>query len=162
MKAHQLLSMMALLLTASVSSQADSPVKATVADLNWMTGSWAGPIGGEQTLEENWIQPTDGSIASLVRITGNGSTSMVELIVVEEENDTLVLRIKQWDPGFSPRTPGPQKMVLTAISDHQVSFTAAEPGGMKSLTYTRPADDIFTIGVENSEGAKFEITLKAR
>ena len=124
-----------------------------------LTGSWSGPIG-PGILEENWVKPVDGSIASLVRMTGEGKTSMVELIIIEEEDNTLVLRIKQWDPGFSPRTPNPQKMILTDLSDNRVSFTAAEDGGgLNSLTYSRSTDDTFTITVENSEGAKFDISL---
>ncbi|MCZ6618810.1 MAG: DUF6265 family protein [Gammaproteobacteria bacterium] len=137
---------------------ADHHMKPTVADLAWMSGSWSGPAG-PGTLEENWIHPVDGSIASLVRMTGGGTTSMVELIVIEEEDDTLVLRIKQWDPGFSPRTPNPQKMILASLEKNRVSFKATEDGGMSSLTYARPTDDAFTITVETNEGAKFDINL---
>ena len=114
------------------------------------------------TLEENWIMPVDGSIASLVRMTGNGSTSMIELIVIEEENDSLVLRIKQWDPGFKPRSPEPQVMELVSVGENSVSFRAVSEGGMKTLGYSRPASDAFNIDVETDKGAKFQIKLKAR
>ena len=50
----------------------------TVGNLKWMTGSWAGDIGGP-TLEENWTQAKAGSIASLVRITSPEGTAMVEM-----------------------------------------------------------------------------------
>ena len=50
----------------------------TVGNLKWMTGSWAGDIGGP-TLEENWTQAKAGSIASLVRITSPEGTAMVEI-----------------------------------------------------------------------------------
>ncbi len=136
---------------------ADEHMKPTVADLAWMTGSWSGAMGEETTLEENWIHPVDGSIASLVRATGGGTTSMVELIIIEEEQDTLVLRIQQWNPGFSPRTPNPQKMILASLEENTVSFKATEEGGMSSLTYTRK-DDSFTITVETPAG-KFNIPL---
>ncbi len=89
---------------------------AGVADLAWMTGSWSGAVG-PGTLEENWAEPHDGSIASLVRMRGDGATSMIELIVIEEEEGSLVLRIQQWDPGFKPRTPSAQRMNLASIGD---------------------------------------------
>ena len=54
---------------AAGASTADGPPGATVADLAWMSGAWAGSMGGDNTLEENWIQPTGGSIASLVRLS---------------------------------------------------------------------------------------------
>ena len=136
-------------------------LNAGVADLAWMTGSWAGPAGPDSTLEENWSKPLDGSIASLVRMRGKGTTSMVELIVVEEVADSLVLHIQQWDPGFTPRPAGPQKMSLVSMGERTVSFKADGPGGLAGLTYSRPADDTFTVDVETAEGAKFQIVLKA-
>ncbi|MDA1077021.1 MAG: DUF6265 family protein [Proteobacteria bacterium] len=133
----------------------------TVASLAWMSGTYSGPVG-PGTLEENWIEPRDGAIASLVRMTGAGKTSMVELIVIEEEADTLVLRLQQWNPGFSPRTPGPQKMVLAEQGDQSVRFVATdEGGGMKSLGYSLVGDD-FTISIENAEGQAFALPLKAQ
>ena len=132
---------------------------ATVDDLAWMTGSWAGPAG-EQTLEENWTRPLDGSIGSIVRMRGEGATSMIELIVIEEEDDSLVLRLQQWNPGFEPRSPGPQTMKLANLGDNSVSFKAIDAGGLAALTYTR-SGKTFTIEVETAEGAKFPIVLSA-
>ncbi|TDJ41272.1 MAG: hypothetical protein E2O61_00105, partial [Gammaproteobacteria bacterium] len=74
-----------LMVCAAVAFADDGKIP-TVADLAWMSGSWSGPAG-PGTLEENWIHPVDGSIASLVRMTGGGTTSMVELIIIEEEDD---------------------------------------------------------------------------
>ena len=89
-----------LVLLASGPALAQGPA-AKVADLAWMTGSYA-----NDTLEENWATPKAGSIASLVRGVGDGATNMIELIVVEEEGDSLVLRLKQWNPGMDPRADG--------------------------------------------------------
>jgi hypothetical protein len=147
------------LLLIAPAAFADKP---TVSDLSWMSGAWVGPAGPGVTLEENWIMPTGGSIASLVRMTGDGKTSMVEMIVIEEENDTLVLRIQQWDPGFTPRTPSAQTMSLTEIGETSVSFVSASEGGMKTLGYSKADDDSFNIDVETTDGAVFQLTLKAR
>ena len=135
----------------------------TVGNLAWMTGSWTGPLGDSGlALEENWILPIDGSIASLVRVTGNGGTSMVELIVVEEEADTLMLRIQQWDPGFAPLTPGPQTLALRELGENRVSFEATGEAGFRTLTYSRPAADTFVIEVEVAPGEVERIELRAR
>ena len=74
--------------TASPALAAEDAPKAKIADLAWMTGHWSGPMQNG-TLEENWIQPTAKSLAALVRSTSGDATSMIELIVIEEENDTL-------------------------------------------------------------------------
>ena len=132
--------------------------EASVKQLGWMTGSWEGPIG-PNTLEENWSRPLDGSISALVRARGEGKTSMIELIVIEEENDTLVLRVQQWNPGFSPRTPGPQVMALESIGENQVGFKSTGEGGLKTLAYSRPSEHKFNIDIETADGAKFQINL---
>ena len=136
-------------------------VKGSISDLAWMTGSYAGAVG-PQTLEENWIQATDGSIASLVRMTGEGKTSMIELIVVEQDGESLVLHIQQWDPGYTPRPQGAQKMKLAALGDKSVTFAATGAGGMKKLSYSKPTPDAFNIDIETGEGATFQLNLKAR
>jgi hypothetical protein len=141
---------------------ADSHGGPHVADLAWMTGSWAGPAGPDRTLEENWIEPTGGSIASLVRITTADATPMVELIVIEEEADTLMLRIQQWDPGFAPRTAGPQVMKLAELGERRVRFEATAEDGLRALTYSSPTPDSFNIDVETPTGDVMQLKLKAR
>lgn len=143
-------------------AQADHHEAISIGSLSWMTGHWAGPAGAGMTLEENWIEPVDGSIASVVRITGNGKTNMVELIVVDEENDSLVLRLQQWDAGFKPRTPMPQIMRLVGQTENSVSFAATGEGGLKNLKYSRPEAGQFHIDVETTEGEKFTLKLSAR
>ena len=152
------LSAMAVLMIGAASA---STAWAGVEELSWMTGSWTGPAGPDNTLEENWTQPADGSIASLVRMRGKGITSMVELIVVEEQGDTLIMHIQQWDPGYQPRSGGPQTMSLASMGERTVSFKADTPGGLAALTYSRPEDDTFTVDVETADGTEFQIVLKA-
>ncbi len=158
-----LVSTLLLLQTICMASSvfAEAALKATVADLAWMTGSWVGPVG-EQTLEENWIRPLGGSIAALVRFTGNGATSMTELIVIEEAEGSLVFRVRQWFPGFVPRNPEPQEMALAELADNRVSFAATGSGDFKTLTYSRPSPDTFNIHVETKDGEKFQINLHAQ
>jgi uncharacterized protein DUF6265 len=145
--------------TAASALAADDAPKAKVADLAWMSGHWSGPMQNG-TLEENWIQPTSKSIASLVRSTSGDATSMIEVIVIEEENDTLVLRVQQFNPGFKPRTPAPQVMKLVESAPNKVVFAATAEGGLKTLGYSRPAPDQFVISIETPQGAKFDIPLK--
>jgi hypothetical protein len=132
---------------------------AKVTDLAWMTGHWEGNTGNG-TLEENWAVPKAGSMASLVRATNGDATGMIELIVIEEEEGSLVLRLQQWNPGFAPRSPEPQVMKLKELSERKVLFEATSEGGMKSLGYSRPEDDKFVISVETAQG-QFDIPLMA-
>ena len=88
----------------------------------------------------------------------------IELIVIEEQGDSLVLYIKQWDlPGFKARTPGAhQRMELASLGERTVTFNAASEGGLASLTYSRPAPDTFTVEVVLTEGTRIPIELKAQ
>ena len=146
-------------LGADATPDAEEPAP-SVADLAWMTGTWSGPVGGGNVLEENWTTPKAGSIQSLVRMTGANGTSMVELIVIEEEEDTLRLRLQQWDPGMKPRTPGPSVMTLEEMGDNTVAFRAEEGAMFAKLRYTRDGDN-FTISITNQNGSQFDLPLKA-
>ncbi len=67
---------------------------ASIEQLDWMTGNWAGNLGPNQ-LEENWIASEGNSLMAAVRMTGNDATSMFEMITIEEAEGSLVLHIQQ-------------------------------------------------------------------
>lgn len=149
----------AIAVCLSTSALAGPPAK--IADIAWMTGNWAGALGPNQ-LEENWIAGEGGSIAAMVRMTGNGATSMFEVITIEEVDNSLVLHIQQWNPGFEPRTAAAQEMELAEIGEGRVHFVAVTEGGMKSLGYSNPTPDTFIIHVEQANGGKLDINLARR
>lgn len=129
----------------------------SIESLAWMTGNWRGPAG-DSTLEERWNTPLGGSIQSLVRMTGEAGTHTFEMIVIEEENDSLVLTIQQWDPGMNPRT-GILRMNLIDQSDNSVAFEAPEGSFITRLQYTRPANDQFVIDLVLGQGPELSIPL---
>ena len=129
------------------------------SDLAWMTGHYKGNTGNG-SLEENWAEPEGGSIACLVRSTGGGATTMIELVVIEEEGDSLTLRLKQWDPGMEPRAEGFQVMELIEIGDKKVVFKNTGEVGVQQLGYSLNGDQ-FTLSVKTAQGA-FDIPLTRR
>ena len=145
----------ALVLMICAPAFADGPA-AKVSDLAWMTGHYKGNTGNG-SLEENWAMPDGGSIASLVRSTSDGATNMIELIVIEEVGDSLMLRLKQWDPGMKPRADGFQVMELIEIGDHKVVFKNTGDVGLQQLGYSRDGGQ-FTISIKTAQGA-FDIPL---
>ena len=145
-----------LVLLVSAPAFAEGPA-AKVADLAWMTGHYKGNTGNNGTLEENWAHADGGSIASLVRSTANGTTNMIELIVVEEVGNSLILRLKQWDPGMKERAEGFQVMELIEIGDKKVVFKNTGEVGLQQLGYSLNGNQ-FTISVKTAQGA-FDIPL---
>ena len=98
-------------------------------------------------------------LAALDASTANGATNMIELIVIEEENDTLTLRVQQWNPGFKPRSPEPQVMKLVSSAPNKIVFESTGAGGLKTLGYSRPEPGKFVISIELPTGQKFDIPL---
>lgn len=136
-------------------------MRARVAELAWMAGSWTGAYG-DSTLEETWIPPAGGTIACLVRLTGNGATGMVELLLIEDAEDSIVFRVRQFLPGLVPRSPEAQVMQLAEIGDRRVGFTATGDAIFRRLTYSRPAADRFVIDAETPAGDKLQLNLRPR
>lgn len=129
-----------------------------VKGLAWMTGGWSGPIGPDTVLEENWAEPKSGTIASLVRVTSPAGTSMVEIVHIEEVDNTLELHIQQWDTGFKPRSPA-QKMRLIEFGEKSVVFAAASPGGLKKLGYALVNDTEFQVRITTADDQQMVIKL---
>src|SRR5690606_5612095 len=134
---------------------------AKVTDLAWMTGTWSGALG-PNTLEENWTAPANGSLGSLVRMTGPNGVAMWEVITIEEKNGSLEMRIQQWGAGSEPRSPSAQKMELAEIGDKRVKFNAVTDGTFKWLAYSLGADGSFNIEGEQAGGNVSKLTLKGR
>ena len=134
---------------------------AKVSDLAWISGHYEGPIG-KGMLEENWVESKGGTIGSFVRATnGEGATSMIELIVVEETMGSLTLRLKQWNPGWKERYREPQVMELVSIEPGKVVFKNTGEGGIRQLGYTKSGKN-FTISVTPPSGEQRDIKLTSK
>ena len=154
----------ASLLLASAAPAGAAPPAASIGDLAWMTGSWEGPMGENAVLQETWLEPADDSMMAAVRLLADGKTDMVELIVIEESEGTLIFRIQQWTKSYEPRMAAPQKLVLAELGDNSVRFEAEEAGNaFRSLTYSRPSPEAFNIKLELTEPpAGLDINLRRR
>jgi len=137
------------LVLASAPAFAEGP-PAKVTDLAWMTGHYKGDFGAG-TLQENWANPAGGAIGALIRIIDGDAASMIELIVIEEEGDSLTLRLKQWEPGMKPRGDGFEVMELVEVGDQKVVFRGTGDGGIERLGYSL-AGDQFTISLKTAQG----------
>jgi hypothetical protein len=157
MKARSIVALLAL--AAASSSFAGPPAK--VADLAWMTGTWQSALGAN-TLEENWLHPSNGSMGSLVRMTGATGVGMWEVITIEEKDGSLLMSIQQFGKGFEARTPVAQKLELQEIDKQRVKFKAVTEGSMTSLQYSRSADNVFSIEMGRPTGAPSKLDLKPK
>ena len=65
----------------------------------WLTGRWVGSgLGG--TSEEIWSPAADGRMMGMFRQFSDGKTQFYEFEVLEESNQSLVMRIKHFSPNL--------------------------------------------------------------
>ena len=138
-----------LVLALSAPAFAEGP-PAKITDLAWMAGHYKGAFGAG-TLQENWGPPAGDSVAALIRRTDGDATNMIELIVFQEEGDSLTLRLKQWEPGMKPRADGFEVMELVEAADQKVVFRNVGDGAIERLGYSL-AGDRFTISLKTAQG----------
>ena len=82
--------------------------------------------------------------------------------MIEEENDSLVLRLQVWDPGFIPRTEKPNVFKLVGIGERSVQWESIVDGAsLAKLGYSSPTQDKFIISGETQGGQEFQIQQAA-
>ena len=79
---------------------ADARPPATLADVEWLVGSWSGPAFGG-TAEEVWSPPSAGSMLGMFKLIQEGEVSFYELLVLVEEEGTLNLKVKHFNADFT-------------------------------------------------------------
>ncbi|MCY3885599.1 MAG: DUF6265 family protein [Gammaproteobacteria bacterium] len=129
-----------------------------IEDLDWMTGNWVGDLGPME-LEETWNEPKAGSIQAMGRLRNGEEMMFVELVVIEEHNDSFRLRFQQWQPGMEPAEFGRQSMRLVKVEDQMIAFEAEDEGPLKELSYRRKSEFELEISVVNAEGEEHTIVL---
>ncbi len=81
----------------------DDPEKrptATLDDVSWLVGSWEGEAFGG-TFEEVWNPPSLGSMVGFFKFMGDEAVAFYELLLLVEEEGSLSLKVKHFNPDFS-------------------------------------------------------------
>ncbi|MEP7336165.1 MAG: DUF6265 family protein [Acidobacteriota bacterium] len=85
--------------TLKLSPGQKSPA-ATIADMAWYAGHWTGEgLGGFN--EEIWSPPQNGSMMGVYRMMKNGKPVFYELLTLLEENGSLIIRLKHFNPDLT-------------------------------------------------------------
>jgi hypothetical protein len=75
----------------------DNSPPATLDAMRWLAGRWVGKaLGG--TSEEIWSAPNAGSMMGMYRLIKDGKPVFYELLTIVEENGSLLLRLKHFNP----------------------------------------------------------------
>lgn len=144
---------------SSNEKKSESPRVTSIDQLDWLTGSWEGPIG-DSVLEESWLPPRANTITAVVRLTKGSVTEFVELIKIEKIDQSFELRLNLFDASLKPRSEKPQVLKLSKISDKSVTFNGVNEGSHRKLSYELVGNDKFAIRIITADGEKIAIDLK--
>lgn len=75
----------------------ESPPKATLACIEWLTGRWVGNAFGGIT-EEIWSPPLANSMMCVFKSVVGDKVNFYEIVTIVEESETLFLRLKHFNP----------------------------------------------------------------
>ena len=140
-----------------MSSNAASKVTATLADVQWMCGAWTGELG-PQRVEECWSEPKGGTMSTMIRLTTDTDTVMIELISIRETDDSLVLHLRQFSPALEPLLS--QDMPLVSIAAGSAAFDGPEGGQIQKLGYRSIDASTLEVDVTIMDGTVLTAALK--
>ncbi len=147
----------ALLTLAAPASAQDAPPKATIADAAWLAGRWAGEGMGGQ-VQEALSDPVNGQMVGYFTLSRDGKTAFHELILIEEHEGSLRVRVKHFSPGF----------VAWEEKDDAIDFplVSVAPGDLvfRGLTFRRDGADglVITVRFRTADGTGRNDVLRYR
>ena len=137
--------------TLKLDEGASSP-PAQIEDLSWLAGYWRGEgLGGE--CEEVWAPSIGDRMLGVFSLSREGSLVFSETMALVEEEGSLVLKIKHFNPDFS----GWEE------KDDYVSFPLVRLGEQEAffsgLTFRRKGDRLEAFVVVESGGKANELAF---
>ncbi|MFC1572546.1 DUF6265 family protein [Candidatus Eisenbacteria bacterium] len=116
------------------------PAEATIEDVAWISGIWQGEAFGGLT-EEIWAPPQGHAMVGMFRLVTNDQVKFYELLTIAEEGNSLVLRLKHFDPGLQGWEEKDEPVTFPLV---EVSSKAAFFDGM---TFRKLSADTLQISV---------------
>lgn len=118
----------------------------TVADLAWLSGSWATAKGKVQ-IEEHWTKPAGDSMIGMGRTVSDGKTVFYEYLRIEARADGIYYVAH---PKARPGTD----FKLTRLQGKEALFENPVHDNPKKILYRKNPDGSLTARVEGEEKGK--------
>jgi len=138
----------AVVLAAAVRAQS-VPVRASISQIAWLAGAWAGG-GGAVVLEERWTPAAGGAMLAVSRTVKGDRMVAFEFLRIVERDSTLIY-IAQ--PDGRP----PTEFRLSAITPDSATFENKAHDFPKVIAYARKPDGTLEARVSdgNQKGEVF-------
>ncbi|MBX3115194.1 MAG: hypothetical protein KF836_11565 [Fimbriimonadaceae bacterium] len=124
-----------------------TPAKATINDLQWLAGNWAGTrgTGGSIAMEERWSPPKGGSMLAVSRTFSRDRLSAFEYLRILERNGGLVY-IAQ------PNGAAPTEFILSELGENRAVFDNPRHDYPKRIVYELSPDGSLTATIGFMKG----------
>ena len=97
---------------------------ASIEDVSWLVGNWKGEgFGG--IVEESWSPVLGGTMMGMFRLVNDDKVNFYELMVLEESEGSLVLRVKHFSSEFEAWEEKEESLSfrLVRLGDKQAFFS---------------------------------------
>ena len=78
----------------------DNRPAASLEEVDWLVGNWSGEAFGNR-FEEHWNPPSAGSMVGFFKLLDGDAVSFYELLLLVEEEGSLSLKVKHFNPDFT-------------------------------------------------------------
>ena len=131
--------------------------KATIADMEWLAGTWVGKRR-TSSIEEHWIPPKGGAMLGTSRTVKGDKMSGFEFLRIVERDGSLVYVAQ---PGGRP----PTEFTLTKLEQTRAEFVNPRHDYPQRIVYELSNDGRLTASIGFAKGGKpraFEFTREGK
>lgn len=122
--------------------------KPTISDFAFVEGAWRSETDG-RVFEEIWLAPAARSMAGMGRGYDAASVGLLEYMIVTEEEDAVLMRVRQFNGDLSPQLLEPIVLRLTETATGNLLFRSEDPKGpVRSVRYVLQGDQRLRMDVE--------------
>lgn len=130
-----------------MAGQPDKPITASIEDMSWLTGRWAGAHQAD-AIEETWSAPASGAMMGMFRAIRNGTPRFYELITLDGEDAGLVCRFKHFDRDLTSWEEKDAPLTLDLVELGPSGAVFLRRGARRWMTYRREGAGRITVFFE--------------
>ena len=126
---------------------------ATVDHLAWMAGSWSGYVE-DDPIDEHWSTPAGGVMMGMFRWLKHGRLYLYELLTIEPDASSLVLRLKHFDRGLNgwEEKGAAVAYPLVSIGEREAVFERGGTFRSTRFVYKRTSEHELLVVTEDRKG----------
>lgn len=123
-----------------------APARATIADMDWLTGAWVG-TQGSASIEERWSPPLGGATLGVSRTVSRGSMVAFEYLRIVERDGGLVYVAQ-------PGGAAPTEFVLTELGSTRAVFENPRHDSPQRIVYELTAEGSLSASIGFARGGR--------